>query len=153
MNACLIPSFPSSGQLHPRQLFSIGDGVIRLTQVHIREAAPSNAYKPGQCRDGPVQRGATCFAKVSRLIVVLRCKMERVNLRLARLRHDIFTRKIRRNTKRTSRAALAISAMANAVHFWLTANRDTCRATGALCCFMHIEIRKLARVMPRSALF
>ncbi len=112
--------------------------------MRIRKTAPSNADKLRQSRYCPIQSCTAYFAKIPRLVVFLRRKMKSVNLHVALLLHDILAEKVCRNPKRTPSAPLTISAVANTLHFWLATHSDRCCATGALCCFIHIDTKEFS---------
>jgi hypothetical protein len=114
----------------------VGDRVRRLGQTSICETAACDADLFGKRRCEPEERGATDHAEVALLVLVLRRVVKRIDVRFARALHYGGFLEVGRDPECATRSALAVGAVADAMHGGQCVHRDGGLAAGACCCHL-----------------
>ena len=122
------------GKGNPSLSLPLGDGVRRFWKTAICEAATGNPDLLWKDRHEPEESGAADCTEVPFLVLVLRRVMKRIDVGLTRSPGNRSSIKVGRNSERAAGSALAVRAMANAMHGGQCIHSNRSLPAGTSCC-------------------
>ena len=123
-----------AGKRNPRFPLPLADRVRGFGKTSICKAAACDADLFGKHRHEPEEGGATDRAEVALLVLVLRRVVKRIDIRFARATYDGGSIEVSRDSEGATSSALAVRAVADAMHGGQRIHGDGSLPAGACCC-------------------